>query len=104
VPAAWATTPTDREAWEEVVQPRCLLCHMSLYDGVDWDTPGELAGFDGYIHYLVSAQRAMPHARRPFQNLYSSSYPRETHVLESFFYARGGWVHPTTGDPLECSF
>ncbi|MBL8618181.1 MAG: hypothetical protein JNM72_21390 [Deltaproteobacteria bacterium] len=104
VPTAWGGSPTDREAWVEVVQPRCLLCHMSLNDNWDWDAPGELAGWGNYIHTLVSENRMMPHARRPFQNLYSSRYPHETTVLEDFFYARGGWTDPSTGDPLECSF
>lgn len=104
VPTAWGGSPTDREAWVEVIQPRCLLCHMSLNDNYDWDAPAELAGWGNYIHTLVSESREMPHARRPFQNLYSSQRPHETDVLEDFFYARGSWTDFSTGDPLECSF
>jgi hypothetical protein len=103
VPTAWGGSPTDRLAWVEIVQPRCLLCHMSLNDNYDWDAPGELAVWGNYIYTLVSEWREMPHARRPFQNLYSSQRPHETDVLEDFFYARGSWVD-ASGDPLECSY
>ncbi len=103
IPAGWSGSATDQVAWVEVVQPRCLLCHMSLNDGLDWDNANELANWGNYVHHLVSESRLMPHARRPFQNLYSSRSPHETPILEDFFYARGGWNDPS-GGLLECSF